>query len=242
MTTFNFPTNGNALTAIKSSVLDTGSSCPPPRKAVKIEASSSVHTPRYPNDRKRTFRIVTNTSIYFHMHYYAPHPNLASIAIDPIRPVLQTIRQRVELSIREILRVDDKILNSSPTTTYSFESIFDDCRSTIVLGHTGKHLTGVFETALNKAAQDVLVILKKNDSGSAQWLAACLGAWDWWLYRLVRHLWKPDASTSHRDHFTDHPQVCLSVPRHRVFVAKWGSIDLVGPATQLPGLNMLTPE
>ena len=229
MTTFNFPTNGNALTAIKSSVLDTDSSLPPPRKAPKIEASSSVHTPRYP-DRKRTFRIVTNTCTYFHIHYCAPHPNLALIAIDPIRPVLQTIRQRVELSIREILRVDDKILISSPTTTYSFESIFDDCRSTIILGHTGKHLTGVFETALNKAAQDVLAILKKNDSCSAEWLAACLGAWDWWLYRLVCYLRKPDASASHRDDFTDHPQVCLSVPRYRIFITKWGSIDLVGPA------------
>jgi hypothetical protein len=99
--------------------------------------------------------------------------------------VLRTIRQRVELSIREILRVENKGLTSFPANTYSFESIFDDCRSTIILGHAGKHLTGVFETALNKAAQDVLVILKKNDGLSAEWLAAFLSAWDWWLYRLV---------------------------------------------------------
>lgn len=196
MTTFIFPTNGNALTEIKSSVLETGPSLPPPRKAPKLEASSSVHTPRYP-DHKRTFRIVTNTGNYFYIHDCALRTNHASIAIDPIRPVLQTIRQRVELSIREILRVDDKTLNTSPTTTCSFESIFDDCRSTIILGHTGKHLTGVFETALNKAAQDILTILKKNDSYSAEWLAACLGAWDWWLYRLVCCLWKPDSFTSH---------------------------------------------
>ncbi len=213
MTTFIFPTNGNALTAIKSSVLDTDPSLPPPRKAPKIEASSSVHTPRYP-DRKRTFRIVTNTGNYFHICDCAPHTNPASVAIDPIRPVLQTIRQRVELSIREILRVDDKTLHTSPTTTSSFEIIFDDCRSTIILGHTGKHLTSVFETALNKAAQDVLAILKKNDSCSAEWLAACLGAWDWWLYRLVCCLWMPDSFTSHRDDHVDHPQVCLSVPRY----------------------------
>jgi hypothetical protein len=38
MTTFIFPTNGNALTAIKSSVLDPDPSLPPPRKAPKIEA------------------------------------------------------------------------------------------------------------------------------------------------------------------------------------------------------------
>jgi hypothetical protein len=61
MATFIFPTNGNALTAIKSSVLDPDPSLPPPRKAKKIEALSSVHTLRDP-DRKRTFRIVTNTS------------------------------------------------------------------------------------------------------------------------------------------------------------------------------------
>ena len=143
--------------------------------------------------------------------------------------MLQTIRQRVELSIREILRVDDKILNSSPTNTYSFESIFDDCRSTIILGHAGKHLTGVFETALNKAAQDVLAILKNNDDCSAEWLAACLGVWDWWLYRLVCPLWKPDALNSHGGDSIDHPQVCPGVPRYRVFIAKWGSIDLVRP-------------
>ena len=213
MTTFIFPTNGDALTAIKSSVLETDPLLPPPRKAPKFEAWSSVHTPRYP-DRKRTFRIENNTGNNFHIYDCALRTNPASIAIDPIRPVLQTIRQRVELSIREILRVDDKTLNKSPTTTHSFESIFDDCRSTIILGHTGKYLTGVFETALNKAAHYVLVILMNNGSCSAEWLAACLDAWDWWLYRLVCGFWKLDSFTSHRGDHVDHSQVCLSVPRY----------------------------
>lgn len=211
MTTFIFPSNGNALTAIKSSVVDPDPSLPPPRKAPKIDASSSVHTPRYP-DHKRTFRIITNTGNYPYIQYCAPRTDHTSIAIDPIRPVLQTIRQRVELSIREILRVDDTVLTSSPANTYSFESIFDDCRSTIILGHAGKHLTGVFETALNKAAQDILVILKKNDDFSAEWLAGFLHAWDWWLYRLVCFSSKPDTFDLHRDDFIDHPQVCPGVP------------------------------
>jgi hypothetical protein len=99
--------------------------------------------------------------------------------------VLQTIRQRVEVSIREILRVDGKNMNSSPTTKYSFESIFDDCRTTIILGHEGSYLTRVFEAALNKAAQDILAILTNNDGRSVDCLADCLSAWDWWLYRLV---------------------------------------------------------
>lgn len=61
MAAFTFPTHGNALTAIKSSVLDPDLSLPPPRKALKIAASSSIRTPRDP-DRKRTFHIATNTS------------------------------------------------------------------------------------------------------------------------------------------------------------------------------------
>jgi len=190
MTTFIFPTNGNALTAIKSSVLDPDPSLPPPRKALKIAASSSVHTPRDP-DRKRTFRIITNTSDYPPIRCCAPRTDPPLVATDPIRPVLQTIRQHVELSIREILRVDNKILNGFLTTTYSFESIFDNCRSAIILGHEGDYLTRVIETALNKAAQDVLIILKKPDGYSAEWLAECLSAWDWWLNRLVCYRMEP---------------------------------------------------
>lgn len=66
MTTFIFPTHGNGLTAVKSSVLDPDPSLPPPRKAPKIAASSSVHTPR-DSDRKRAFRIVTNTRNLLHI-------------------------------------------------------------------------------------------------------------------------------------------------------------------------------
>lgn len=126
--------------------------------------------------------------------------------------MLQTIRQRVELSIREILRVDNKTYNSSPKTTYSFESIFDDCRSTIILGHEGGHLTKVFETALNKAAQDVLAILKKNNGASSEWLAECLCAWDWWLNRLVCYCMEPRGLSHTLGPRIDHPQVYSGIP------------------------------
>ena len=127
--------------------------------------------------------------------------------------MLQTIRQHVELSIREILRVDNQIINGFPKTTYSFESIFDDCRSTIILGHEGDYLTRVTETALNKAAQDVLAILKKNDGYSAEWLAECLGTWDWWLNRLVCYHMEP-RGLSYIENLSDHPQIRPGVPRY----------------------------